>query len=246
MNDWMLERFLLGELPPEQRRAVEAQLATDGALRARLDALRSSDAQLRARFPAGEVKREVERRRARSEARTPRPRAWVAVPTLALATVLAVILWPSVPSGDVVRTKGATRLLAYRQLEEQVELLEASAVLRAGDAVQLRYRLDGRTRHGVVLSIDGRGTITRHLVTENGTSEPLSPKGEVSLPRGYQLDDAPGFERFFLVTRDAPFAAAPVLEAAAELVRSGRARDGQLPLPAGFDVQDLLLRKESR
>jgi len=54
------------------------------------------------------------------------------------------------------------------------------------------------------------------------------------LPRSYELDDSPGFERFVFVTSDNPFTTAEVAAA----VTSGR------PLPATFKVVDKTLKKE--
>jgi len=47
--DLVLERYRLNELPETSARAVEHMLAADPALRARLDALDRSDADIRAR-----------------------------------------------------------------------------------------------------------------------------------------------------------------------------------------------------
>ncbi|HVV49481.1 MAG TPA: ActD-like protein, partial [Polyangia bacterium] len=68
--------------------------------------------------------------------------------------------------------------------------------------------------------------------------------GEVRLPSAYQLDDAPAFERFFLVRAEAPFEVAPVVAAARALAaRTDEARRAPLPLPAGFDQVSLTLEK---
>src|SRR5215467_15904045 len=48
--DLVLERYRLNELPETSARAVEHMLAADPALRARLDALDRSDADIRARY----------------------------------------------------------------------------------------------------------------------------------------------------------------------------------------------------
>src|SRR5262249_34706171 len=48
--DLVLERYRLKELPETSARAVEHMLAADPSLRARLDALDRSDADIRARY----------------------------------------------------------------------------------------------------------------------------------------------------------------------------------------------------
>ena len=52
--------------------------------------------------------------------------------------------------------------------------------------------------------------MTLHWPDRAGDSAaPLETAAEARLPSAYQLDDAPGFERFFLITRRAPFPIAP-------------------------------------
>lgn len=60
--DLLLERYALGELPEPQRIAIERRLAADPGLRARLEALRASDAELLASHPAESVARTLRNR----------------------------------------------------------------------------------------------------------------------------------------------------------------------------------------
>ena len=59
------------------------------------------------------------------------------------------------------------------------------------------------------------------------------------LAQAYELDDAPGFERFYLVTADEPFAVESVVDATR---RAGA--DGPLDLPAAMDQSSVVLEKE--
>ena len=61
------------------------------------------------------------------------------------------------------------------------------------------------------------------------------------LAASYELDDAPGFERFVLVTADAPFAVATVLRGRAPAAAQP---DGRLDLPESMDQFSFVLRKE--
>jgi hypothetical protein len=65
------------------------------------------------------------------------------------------------------------------------------------------------------------------------------------LEYAYQLDDAPGFERFFLVTSDRALSVAEVLEAGRRLASDPRqARRANLGLPAGLEQWSVLLAKK--
>jgi len=96
----------------------------------------------------------------------------------------------------------------------------------------------------VLLSIDGRGHVTLHSPDAGETmATRLSGKGEVRLPSAYELDDAPAFERFFLVRAATPFSIATALDAARALAAQPSARKQSLALPPGFEQISLALDK---
>lgn len=94
---------------------------------------------------------------------------------------------------------------------------------------------------GVVVSIDGRGHVTRHLPEEGAAAAALDGR-EQALPHAYELDDAPAFERFVLVTGPRAFDVAAVLAAAAALPRE-EARTRALSLPDGLAQRSVVLDK---
>ena len=76
---------------------------------------------------------------------------------------------------------------------------------------------------GLILSVDGRGTVTLHLPREGTRAARLSAESQVLLDLAYELDDAPRWERFYFVTGSAPFDTAPVVDAARRAAASGDA-----------------------
>lgn len=186
--DWLLERYVLGDLPPERMREVAARLAAEPGADTRIAALKDSNEEILRVYPPTLV---VHRHRA---------------------------------SGD--------------------ETLPDGAVAAKGDLVQVSYVAAGR-KYGAVVSIDGRGTVTRHLPDRGAQAPKLERGGAIALPSAYELDDAPKFERFFFVTADAPFPIAPVLDAARDLAARPDAATADLPLPADLSEASFLLRKET-
>ncbi|HET6438016.1 MAG TPA: hypothetical protein VFG59_08140 [Anaeromyxobacter sp.] len=246
--DWLLERLHAGDLPEGEAARVRARLRAEGGL-SRLDALGADDAAFRLAHPAGRVLTEI-----RGRAGRPGPRAtagvfWRLGPAVA-ATVLLLLGVVLVPrtgllggGAEGTGTKGGPQLVVYRQRAGQdAEVVVAGTPVRAGDLLQLAYHSAG-ARYGVVVSVDGRGGLTLHLPEGGGSAAALSGGGVVRLPHSYELDDAPSFERFFLVTGNEPFAAAVVLDAARRLWASGAAETGPLLLPAGLGQEAVLLRK---
>jgi hypothetical protein len=258
--DWMVERLHAGDLPPDEAARVRAALDAEGGL-FRLERLAEDDRAFAAAHPPGPalgkirlLRQAQDVRKAQAErALRSRRRLLVLVPALASAAaalLLAVQLGAPGLLGmqpqDGLRMKGDARLTVHRQGPVvDAEPLADGARARPGDVVQLAYVAAGR-RYGVVISVDGRGLVTQHLPEDGADAVPLQGGGAVALPHAYALDDAPAFERFFLVTSDAPFRAEPALAAARALAAKGHARSGALELPRGFEAASFLLQKVDR
>jgi hypothetical protein len=236
--EWLVERLHQGDLPPAEAAAVRARLAEEGGLD-RLDALAGDDRAFAAAHPPGPAIAEI-RRRSAARAGRPRPRRLIlAAAPLAVAAAAVLVL----RGGEDTRLKGTSaHLVVHRAAPAGPEALAPGARVRAGDVLQLSVVSGGRP-HGVVVSADGRGIVTSHGPGAGPRAAPLSPDGAVPLEHAYRLDDAPGFERFFLVTGGAPFDRAEALDAARRLAASGDARTGAPPLPPGLAWSDFLLEK---
>jgi hypothetical protein len=146
----------------------------------------------------------------------------------------------------------AARLWVYRQRtvasDQEPESLSNGARAARGDLLQLAYAAGPDGRYGVLLSLDGAGRVTQHL-PEPGASAAatLRSPNEIHLPSAYELDDAPGFERFLFITSPQPFPVAAALDAARSLAGQGQsARTAPLPLPPAFHQTSVLLHKTSK
>ena len=243
--DWQLERYRLGELPRELHERVLRAAEADGAVRARLEALAGEDARVLAEHAPRVVAAGIRERLGASR----RSRPFSLLPLASAAAVL-VGLTLLLPRNDVpeTRLKGLQpSLLVFRQADAGAEALRPAAVAHSDEVVQVAYQAADR-RYGVVVSIDGRGRVTRHLPRAGEMAAPLKTGALVPLAEAYRLDDAPGFERFFLVAADQPFRVDAVVRAA-EKVWGGNADPTQtgtrLELPPGFAQFPFELRKES-
>jgi hypothetical protein len=239
--DWMLERFLLGELDAPTTRRLEAALAAEPALQARVDALRADSLATLAGHPPELVARVVARRLAAAPGRR-HPWRLALLPALAGA---AGLLWvtlapgPAAP-GDDLRLKGdGPTLSLFRLGPAGPERLVDGTSVRRGEVVQVAFDLAGQ-RSLVVVSLDGTGSATLHYPPGD---DARAPPGLKALPQSFELDDAPGFERFFLVTSDRPLSALEVLAAARRLGQTAGARGGPLPVPEGATVRSVRLDK---
>jgi hypothetical protein len=251
MRDWQIERFVLGELPPAEQQAVARAIAEDPALRARVDAIEASSRDILAAHPprvAAAVIRE------RIGARPPAAAAWGRRVAFAAASLVVVgaglgvlrLREGSVDAPAETRLKGLRPHLGlFRQTPAGVEPLAEGALAREGDLVQLTYQAAGRP-FGVILSIDGRGSVTVHHPRDGRQAARLVPGQEVRLSSAYRLDDAPGWERFVLVTAEVPFDVAPVVEAAGQLATRAAPTTEPLALPSPLEQSSFTLSKDHR
>jgi hypothetical protein len=262
LPDWLVERAALDEVAPASRARIER--ADPRELAERMAELRDDNAAELARHPAGPAVAQIEERIA-AERRAVRRRrrrrlGWLGIAASAAAAVVALRLvavrgGPAGGPGDDeslrgdtkgegTRVKGSPRLLAFRQVGQQVERLPQDALVHAGDVIQLRYNAAGHG-FGVIASVDGAGVVTLHFpLSEQAPPQATAVSTETAtLPDAYALDDAPGFERFFFVTANDPVDVRQTLAAVRELAHRDDCATAKLELPAGLHQWSLRLRK---
>lgn len=252
----VLERYVLGELPQAERSALEAALSADPELQARVEHLRQSNKVILAQYPPERMAREIGLKahtqqthesngtnRAEKRGRGMAP-ALGALALLALAVAPGVWLMRSGRPG-VERIKGLTpSIMVYRSTPEGAAALKPLDTASAGDVLQIGYVAAGEP-YGVIFSIDGRGSCTLHFPSQATGSTALEKEGEQLLDFAYELDDAPGFEHFFLATSQQPIAVDAVLDSARAYVSrfGGDSPPEKLRLPDNCSITSLILRK---
>lgn len=264
ISDLLLEQYVLGELPPEVAEEVREELARDPSLRARHDEIARSDKEILERYPPADIAKSIA---ARIQEK-PQPRAddggisstlepagrWalqlaIGLPAAALLLlVFSFFVFRERFAPDDTRMKGlAPRLTVFLKTAGGAKDLAPGSLVGKGDVIQLSYTA-GEARFGVILWVDGRGAITWLLPAGYNGSPRGAPlldrQGQVVLPTAYELDDAPGFERFFFVYSESSFDVAVAAQAARALSsRAGSAEKLDLSLPPGIRQFSLLLRK---
>jgi hypothetical protein len=253
-GDWQLERYLLAELPASEMDAIRAAVAHDERLGEHLAVISRSSAAILVRYPSRPMAAAIRARlgtssppRARGRALLIRRPALLAFGAAALVAGTILVRAPQavVREPDVTRVKGlAPRLLVYRRTGPSAgDPLTSGSAARGDDVVQIAYGAAGR-RFGVIVSVDGWGVVTRHLPVNGSAAAELSAAPLTMLPQAYQLDDAPGYERFYFVTCSRPFTVEDVVSAIGRRSANSLDLDDHLDLPAAFDQFSFLLRKE--
>jgi len=269
VNALVMEKYLLGELSGEKAAEIEAAVARDPGLKKALEEMERSGRDFLSRFPAERIvpaildrhRRETSRLRA-ARASRPRKRLLLLAPAAAATAALALLLilrpWDRKgidvtgldTSTDTTIIKGIpavdlnkTQLLVFRRLGDRAELLESGQTAAEGDLLQLVY-VSAAEPYGLILSLDGRGRVTRHFPLALGQPGRLDLKAKVILPVAIELDDAPLFERFFFVTSHRPIDEDDILRRAIELAAdAGRAVREDLALPKGLNQTSLIIHK---
>ncbi len=267
LNEYYLERYMLGELPDEVAEEIHRQVSESQGLQAKLKEIERSNREILALYSASAMKailhnrmNEVERK----PALFPFRRILYLSSALAAVLVFFLVILPAIkqktgtepyavgPEQTVVKGVPAidlskTQLLIFRKIDDEVEIMADREKAKPGDLMQLAY-VAAEESHGMIFSIDGRGGVTLHFPADKGGSTELEQHKEFFLPHAIELDDAPDFERFFFIASAFPLNVEEVLKKAESLAEiPAQVPRAKLDLPDGLKQYSILILKgESR
>ena len=232
ISDFKLERYLLGELSEEEMKALQQREAEDDIFAARVAEMREQGKRFLAENPFAAIEERIEAAEGmdchvadapRNDVDAGRNILWLQV---AAALVIALGVFSMVVLNRNVETysgESATMEVAMANVDDGTRIKGMSASLEVwkktgdsavqmvnlgdaseGDEIQLRYRVPQKC-YGMLFSMDGNGTVTMHMGDGNNAIE-LEPGKMTTLPFAYKLDNAPKFEKFFLLTSQNSFA----------------------------------------
>lgn len=214
ISDFKLERYLLGELPEVEMAALRRREAEDELFAARVKMMREEGERFLAENPFSALEDKLE-----NDQRSVERSLWLrvaAVLVVAFGIFSVVVLnrqtdivndasatsGMDVAMADVdngTRIKGMTAgLEVWKKMGDSAVQMVNLGEAREGDEIQLRYRVPQKC-FGMLFSMDGNGTVTMHMGEGNRAVE-LEPGKMTTLPFAYKLDNAPKFEKFFLLT----------------------------------------------
>ncbi len=246
----ILERYALGELPPPRMEEVRERLEAEPGGLERLEALSASNTEILNQYPERWFGGVIANRQWRNPGRN--RSLMVAIPVLAMAAIALLVVGIPQPTNvvnpeaeEIIFVKGDARLTVYRQENGEQVKLRPKDFIGEGDLIQLRYVPVGMS-FGAVYSVDGRGEVTRHLPLQGDQAAELDNRA-TRLAKSYELDDAPGFERFVFVTSHEPFSLEEVRVAVDQIAANpDDAGTAELELPDYYDYWSVTLTKEER
>ena len=162
---------------------------------------------------------------------------------LALSAALAAVVMLAMPSfDDGLRIKrGDLGLLVYHRTPSGSEILADGVELGQGEEIQLAC-VTATKREVVILSVDGRGTVTRHFPLDSDRSGQLEPGKPALLPYAYRLDDAPDFELLVAFASERPFA----VSAAEDMAKALSRGEGADAVKRGFSAAEFHIIKKAK
>ena len=252
-SDITLERYLLNELPDALYAEITDACASDKELFSRIEQMRADTqnilTQYTPEFIGGRIRASIP-----AEKKTKKAGRILFPALLTSGAALALLLFfPSVihhnetmriatDQPESIRFKGDdAKLFIFRKGESAPEQLTKDSSAAEGDILQIAYT--SRRNYGAIFSIDGRGSVTLHFPEDENADTALTTKGTVFLPKSYQLDDAPEFEKFYFIASDTPVNTAQIL-AKARRIAPGKNSVRTLPIGIpGTTEQTLLVAK---
>ena len=222
--DWKLERYLTGDLPEGEMSEIRELEKTDEVFARRVKMLREDNAAILRKMPFERLAEKMDARDCGAERKNNVIHFGFVKFAAAAALVLAVVSVALFSQREVVPDAGAQVMdvaMAVQDDGTRIKGMDArmeiwkktgdSAVqmlnldeAREGDEIQLRYSVPEKC-FGLLFSMDGNGTVTMHMA-DGSQAIALEPGKMTTLPFAYKLDNAPKFEKFFLLTSQKDFA----------------------------------------
>ena len=222
--DWKLERYLTGDLPEGEMSEIRELEKTDEVFARRVKMLREENAAILRKMPFERLAEKMDARDCGAERKNNVIHFGFVKFAAAAALVLAVVSVALFSQREVVPDAGAQAMdvamaaqddgTRIKGMDARMEIWKKtgdSAVqmlnldeAREGDEIQLRYSVPEKC-FGLLFSMDGNGTVTMHMA-DGSQAVALEPGKMTTLPFAYKLDNAPKFEKFFLLTSQKDFA----------------------------------------
>ena len=255
--DIILEQYVLNELNTIEREKIENLLETSPKMRARLREIEDSNRAIFAQYPvdrtADQILNRIKKDKKSSRFSFFESKGFmgsaIAFSFLILFTFFGTGIIESNSknnsidaggfSDDTVRLKGDSALIIHRMEQNTPVQLSSGIVAHRGDRLQISYR--SAKDFGVIISIDGRGSVTLHHPERADLSTKVEKGKVTALSRSYTLDDAPDFEQFYFITSNSVLDVNKIISTAKKL---DDPEQNRLALEDGTSQQLFLLLKK--
>ena len=256
---FFIEQKALSELDKKHEKYFEE----DPSLLEEVRLLEKDNEEILEKYPASEmaalIKARLEKERGGSpeENKPGKIISFVKSPAPLLAAAALAILFVAVPFLRGTNQDGGTALVegnrtkglkpavtVFRESEGKANELKPGDFVKENDLLQIKYNA-GEYLYGVLVSIDGRGTVTLHFPASTHSSQTLERGSNARIPYAYELDDAPDYERFYFIFSNKELSVDDVISRAESLADRHKVQNtDKLFNDPDLYQSSILLRKE--
>lgn len=236
-----LEQYVLGELPPEEMKEIEK----NPQYMAQIEAIESSNKDFFNKFNIDDLVSNTKEKVNESKIIKFPSKAVTAITAIAACFILTINILPGIlgkGNEEVIYLKGRNKIEVYKKVGDEIEKLMNLDTVKENDQLQLSY--SSNDQYGIIFSIDGLNNLTFHYPEDYATSRSLDIGSSIIVPSSYTLDNAPHFEKFYLVTSKDSFDFDYVKRAILNIATENGIITKDLELPENYTIKTLMLLKE--
>ncbi len=238
-----MEQYMLDELTPEEKRAIESKPETSE----HIDFIVKSNEKFFKKFDIKKLAKETEEELLNEKKIIKFPTKTIT--TLIAAAACFIITLNILPNfktdndfEEIIYLKGSEKINIYLKEGDQVDRLSNLDKVYEGDQLQITYQ--AKSQYGIIFSLDGLKNVTFHYPEKLYNSTSLDIGKEVTLPTSYILDNAPHFEKFYMITSDKSFDFNFVKEAAYDITILNGKIMKDIDLPTKYSIKTITLLKD--
>lgn len=254
LPELFIEKLASKEMPKEMEFSLRHQLEAENNLN-RLAQIKQSNRKILDSYPPAQLAASIRLRYEQQKKTTHKSNLRYLIPTSAvLAAAAAAFLIMNIgkevpvttqgtqqPQTEYIGLKGAPQLHIHKKTNTGEVKINSGDNATQGDVLQIKFN-SSSAKSLIICSVDGHGAVTLHYPEHESESTKVKTNTKRVLPFGYELDNAPGFERFFMVwtQKNTPLNVGQVLNAVKTLKN---AESSKLQLEATLHYKDIIVKK---
>lgn len=235
-----LEQYILGELSQEEMKKIESVPKNLEYI----NKLKSDNSDFFNKFDVDSLVSQTQQKVNESKIIKFPTKVITAITAVAACFILTLNIIPGLlnKNEEIIYLKGRNKIHIYKKIGDEVQKLNNLDLVKENDQLQISYST--KEGYGIIFSVDGLNNITFHYPENLKSSKSLDIGSEIILPSSYTLDNAPYFEKFYLVTSKDSFDFEFVKRSILNISSENGIINKDLVLPENYTIKSLMLLKE--
>lgn len=254
LAELFVEKLAAKDVPKEMEVSLQHRLEGEKGLN-RLAQIEQSNQKILDSYPPAQLAASIRLRYEQQRKTTRKSHLRYLIPTsavvaVAAAALLIITIGKEVPltiekpqnlPTEYIGIKGSPQLHIHKKTEAGEIRINSGDNATQGDVLQIKFN-SSSAKSLMICSVDGHGAVTLHYPEHESDSTSVRTNTKQVLSFGYELDDAPGFERFFMVwtLTNIPLDTQRILNTVKTLKNS---ESSKLQLEATLHYKDIIVKK---